>query len=81
MNRESLYSSTAGGRVLGSTKPAPLLVLAGCWGLQEITRTENKNQKEKPFTQISLQNPREDARPTLSAPVHGESIPQRRLAL
>jgi hypothetical protein len=57
MNPESLNSSTAGGRVLGSTKPAPLLVLACCWGLHKIRRTENKNQKEKPFTQNSLQNP------------------------
>src|SRR5258707_9540283 len=56
MDPESLNSSTAGGRVLWSTKPAPLLVLAGCWGLQEITTTENKNQKEKPLTQNSLQN-------------------------
>ena len=30
MNPESLNSSTAGGRVLWSTKPAPLLVLARC---------------------------------------------------
>jgi hypothetical protein len=56
MNPESLNSSTAGGRVLWSTKPAPLLVLACCRALQKIPRTENKNQKEKPFTQNSLQN-------------------------
>jgi hypothetical protein len=43
--------------VLWSTRPAPLLVLAPCWKLQKITRTENKNQKEKPLTQNSLQNP------------------------
>jgi len=70
MNPESLNSSTAGGRVLGSTEPAPLLVLAGCWGSRKITRTENKNQKEKPFTQTSLQNLVEPNAPPLPDPAH-----------
>src|SRR2546427_7577635 len=42
MNPESLNSSTAGGRVLGSTEPAPLLVLAGCWGSRKIDRKSTR---------------------------------------
>ena len=38
-------------------KARPPARFSSLLGLQKITRTENKNQKEKPFTQNSLQNP------------------------
>ena len=56
MNPESLPSSTAGGRVLWSTKPAPLLVLARCGGSKNHNNRTTENTKQKPFTQNALQN-------------------------
>ena len=47
MNLENLNSSTAGGRVLWSTKPAPLLVLARYPTPKNISKLTNRNMSPK----------------------------------